>query len=173
MTFFNTLDFSIFVLAFFAGFFAKAADSTEKFNKLYAYVFSFTYASLAGFLLINSPLSSLFIALALANLLAGKFDSNPHLFGLVVFCVFVIFFNFEFDPWLFIIFFSAALLDELLHDAKKYNLLKYRLLVPFSGLVLWFYLKNPIYFLGIFCFDLGYNIFEKINKKFIIPKQKK
>ena len=167
------MDFIIFILAFFVGFFAKAADSTERFNKKYAYVFSFTYALLAGFLLINSPLSTLFIALAMANILAGKFDTGPHLFGLAVFCAFIIFFNFDFDPWLFTIFFSAGLLDEILHDEKNISLLKYRILVPFSALFIWFYLKNPIYFLSILCFDLGYNLFEKINKKFIISKRKK
>ncbi|MFN3909907.1 MAG: hypothetical protein ACK4J0_01575 [Candidatus Anstonellaceae archaeon] len=160
--------FLIFFSIFLAGFSAKAADTLEKSKKLekFSYLFSFVYGLILGILSSFSCLSNLFISLALANAVAYKLDSKPHLFGFLVFLIPILIFDLNcLDLWLFGLFFCFGFLDEFFEN-KKIKILNYRLLLPAVSLFILLYKKEPIYFFAILIFDIGYNLFIFLKQKF-------
>lgn len=158
--------FSIFLISFCAGFFTKATDFLDKKPKKINYLFSFFYGVILGFLSSKTKLSNLYISLAISNILAGKIDSYPHIFGLLVFVFFIFLFDISYlDPWLFIFFFVLGLLDELYHKSK-FKLLSSRLLSPTGAFFIFILFSEPIYFVSILGFDIGYNLFIFLKQKF-------
>ncbi len=171
-----------------AGFCAKLvderADRSLRLPLLAASVFAVLYGVAAGLLSTSSPLSSLFLGLAVAAVLANKFDHPLHLLGLLSFtAVLVVKPIAFFDPWLFALFLTLGLLDELeLRLLRPLSFLNaQRLWTPLGALALALWdalnpalssnwstlsgalmslpeLPGVLFLLAILCFDLSYRL---------------
>jgi hypothetical protein len=101
-----------------AGFCAKLVDervdSRLPLPLIGAIIGAILYGAAIGGLTTSTALSSLFLALAVAAILAGKFNHPLHILGLLAFTlVLVVRPMVSFDPWLFSLFLVLGLLDEL------------------------------------------------------------
>lgn len=149
------------------GFFAKLCDDTSDKNlpiaPAFAAIFAIIYGAGLGVLSALTPLSSLFIALAIANLLASKINSTYHIIGAAAFALAVVVMPMGyFDPWLFSLFLIAGLFDEL--EFKFSKVAKFaseqRLFVPAAAIAASIWSANIVYFAAIVAFDLAYRAAE-------------
>ncbi|MDE1797796.1 MAG: hypothetical protein KGH63_00130 [Candidatus Micrarchaeota archaeon] len=106
------------LLCALAGFCAKLVDervdSALPIPAITAALLALLYGAAAGILATSTPLSSLFIALAVSALLANKLDHPLHLLGLLAFTAVLLARPISsFDVWLFSLFLALGLLDEL------------------------------------------------------------
>ncbi|MFH0889923.1 MAG: hypothetical protein V1836_02140 [Candidatus Aenigmatarchaeota archaeon] len=135
--------------------------------------FGFSYGLLLSYVALKSAdVANLWIAVVLANFLAGKLDSPGHRIG--AFSMFAILFILGFpmlQPALFLIFLAAAYADEFfsdLADAKKIKnktIAKIILCRPFlevAAFVAAAITATWIIFASIIAFDLGYVATKKL-----------
>ena len=107
-------------------------------------------------------LSSLFIALAIASLLAGKIDHTYHIVGTGVFALLLILMPpTVLDSWLFCLFLVSGLLDELELGGMARGLVAFfnreRLWTPLAALLAFVMLGAPLlYLLALVAFDAAY-----------------
>jgi hypothetical protein len=179
------------LLCALAGFCAKLVDervdSALSIPPIAAAILAILYGVAAGILAVSSPLSSLFLGLALAALLSGKLDHFLHILGLLAFtAVLLVAPLASFDVWLFALFLTLGLLDELelrlLRPLAIFN--RERLWVPAGALALtlwdatspllhWSdvlgslsYLSQHglLFLLAILCFDAAYRLADHLAR---------
>jgi hypothetical protein len=167
---FSNILFSAFSCAI-AGAIAKICDDFEdrhlKVAPLLAFFLSLLYGFILGMLSAYTILASLFLAIAIANILAQKID-GIHLVGLCSFSAVIIFFGlYSFNPWIFCILLFCAIFDEL--ELRNPKLLSFisenRLCVPFGALITSLYMQDPIFFVSIISFDIFYKTADHIISK--------
>ena len=148
-----------------AGFFAKTTDEgAENPPPFPSFVFilaALAYGIILGCLAVSSPLSSLFLALAISAILAAKIDHPFHILGLCAFAGMIIFFQIAaFDPWLFSLFLAASLFDELALPLGRLlgRLSNERLYTPLAALAVLLAGGEWIFFAAIVSFDIAYRM---------------
>ena len=120
------------------------------------------YGAALGWLSATTLLSSLFIALAIASLLAGKIDNLHHLLGAGVFAAVLLVMSISvLDPWLFSLFLVTGLLDELELGGMTKGVAAFfnreRLWTPLAALAVFVFYTTPlIYLLALLVFDAAY-----------------
>lgn len=167
------------VLLFFAAIFVKLTDEFSDFPEKEDYsgiVFGIIYGLLLGVVMANnSILATIGFGIILGALITNKFDSIAHLVGVVTIILTLMWFG-NFEPVIFItgIFLLAGFADEKVNDffdstKKKTNKIieligKYRLVTQMVGLIIAVILIEPLYWLGILVFDIGYHSTGKLAK---------
>ena len=120
------------------------------------------YGAALAWLSSQTLLSSLFIAMAIASLLAGKIDHPYHVLGVGVFALLVwLMPPTVLDPWLFCLFLVSGLLDELELGGMAHGLFAFlnreRLWTPLAALGAFIVLGVPLlYLLALVVFDAAY-----------------
>ncbi len=161
------------VLSGIAGFCAKFSDeaSERKVPLFEAVPSSLLWGLLAG-LLAAGGLSSLFFALALASLLAGKFDHPFHFISLAAFILVVFALPMpSFNPWLFSLFLLAALVDELSLPFRPIALLaRERLWLWAATLIAGVWTGEWIFLFAIVSFDALYRAGGYLSARLFPPR---
>lgn len=156
-----------------AGFCAKVVDEMAERGlfwrkKKYAALFlipillAIIYGAALAWVSSQTLLSSLFIALAVASLLAGKIDHPYHMIGAAVFALVLLLMPpVVLDPWLFCLFLVSGLLDELELGGMARGLVAFfnreRLWTPLAALGAFVVLGAPLfYLLALIAFDAAY-----------------
>ncbi len=157
-----------------AGFCAKVVDEfaergqlwrknkTKFFLPALPILLAVIYGAALGWVSSQTLLSSLFIALAIASLLAGKIDHRYHMIGAGVFAVVLLLMPpTVLDPWLFCLFLVSGLLDELelggMARGPAALLNRERLWTPIAALgAAWLLAAPLLYLLALVAFDLAY-----------------
>jgi len=143
-----------------AGFCAKFSDeiAERRIPMKEAVAAALLWGAISGLLSSATPLSSLFFAMAVASILAAKFDHELHLAALGIFAAIIFILPVAyFSPWLFSIFLVAALLDEIELPVGGLKLFTdQRLLLPAAALVAGVWTGEWIFALAVIVFDLGY-----------------
>jgi hypothetical protein len=140
----------------------EAIDLRLQVNSFALIAFSLIYGALIGWLASSTIFSSLFLAIAIASILAGKINHFYHLIGAVVFALVIAFFPLKyFDPWLFCLFLASGLFDELDIGGTRYKIISLfnsnRLWTPAAALLAVIFFNASILLLfGILVFDLFY-----------------
>ena len=120
------------------------------------------YGASLGWLSATTLLSSLFIALAIASLLAGKIDHEYHMLGAAVFAAVLLVMSITvLDPWLFSLFLVTGLMDELEMGGVTRGvgglLNRERLWTPLAAMTVFVFYSAPlIYLLALIAFDAAY-----------------
>lgn len=150
------------VISALAGFCAKladeAADHSSRLPFFMALPAALLYGWLGAMLILITPLSSLFLALALAAVLSGKIDHPLHWLGVGVLAALLLFGPMRsFDLWPFVLFFIAGLLDELELPLGPLRMMgEQRLWAPFAALGLYLWDGEALFLLAILGFDIAY-----------------
>lgn len=168
-----------YLLCFVVGLLAKFTDwqVDEKLfvRKNLQYVSGALYGLGAGFLLTqSSSFASLVIAITIGVLLGGKIDHRAHQYSLAMLFGAMAFWGVPPINAFFVGFLLVfALLDEALNDlfaAKKLPLAsfvaRHRLLLDFGALLLSLYSGDWTYFIALVCFDVGYQLVDRVAPSF-------
>ncbi|MFH2106084.1 MAG: hypothetical protein ABII22_02400 [Candidatus Micrarchaeota archaeon] len=147
------------VIALIAGFLVKLVDHIEdetKHKSKIKYPLAIAYGLLIGFLISNSPFSTLFIAALFAQVFAMKIDCKGHVLGFFVAIASTFIYGVPYlDPAIFAFFWILAMLDEVEWMGKFAPLANYRPFLKMGALVFVF-AGNWDYLFGILAFDIGY-----------------
>lgn len=158
-------------LAALAGAAAKIVDEASEGHRALhpalAGALAILYGATLGWLAVSTPLSSLFIALALASLLAGKIDHPYHILGAGVFALAIGLYPIaSFEPWLFCLFLVAGLFDELdLPLGPLRGVGTQRLWTPLSALGVFVAFGQALPGAAIVGFDLAYRTVEWLMRR--------
>lgn len=169
------------LLMFLIGISVKLADQFSDFKRPEIYtgiVFGIIYGLLLGYVIAtNSIIATFSIGIIIAVALTKKFDSISHLIGIMTALLTVIFIgNLEANIVLIGIFLLSGFADEKLNDKlvlKTKNrfkeiirfVAKYRLASEITALTIAITLAEPLYWLGLLSFDIGYLVTEKVYEK--------
>ena len=147
-----------------AGALAKMADDYQdrglKLPLVLALLIALLYGLILGALSSFTILSSLFLALAIANILTQKID-GIHIFALCVFASVIIYSGISyFNPFIFSLFLVSGLLDELALARPKFLVpfFENRLTTPLFALFTLLYFQEPVYLIVILSFDILYKL---------------
>lgn len=164
---------AILAMSAFCGFCAKFADEVadRKLPAAEGYAAALLYGILAGLLVASGQLSSLFLAMAAATMLAGKFDHRLHFAGLITFGIMLLVFPLQaFSPFLFSFFLVAALLDELELKIRPVAMFAdRRLLLPLCALIAAIWTSELLFLFAILFFDSGYIFSGKATEMLFRP----
>lgn len=156
-----------------AGFCAKFSDeiAERRIPLKEAIAAALLWGIISGLLSVSTVLSSLFFAMAVASILAAKFDHELHLAALGIFILIILVLPVGyFNAWLFSIFLVAALLDEIELPIRGLKLFtNERLLLPATALVAGVWTGEWIFALAVIVFDLGYRASDAAAHRFFGP----
>ncbi|PIT84473.1 hypothetical protein COU37_03010 [Candidatus Micrarchaeota archaeon CG10_big_fil_rev_8_21_14_0_10_45_29] len=152
-----------------AGFCAKACDEfcERKFSsKKIAILAAIIYPLTLAFLTSTTPLSSLFLALAIASIFAGKIDHYMHLFSLSLYTLLVLVLPLNFFSLpLFALFLASAFLDEIKIPFKCFSFFsKNRLFAPLAAFFIFLFSGQYIFLIALASFDMAYRAFKVLLK---------
>ncbi len=144
--------------------------------KSITYAAGIAYGVLIAYVLANYPLlAPLGFAIVIAVLLTRKIDRKPHIAGVVSMVLFIFLWGFpEIDLILFAVFLMAGGLDELLSDMSDKGRIKgilarvfeKRVILEVVTFLVSFATGYWIIFLGMFSYDAGYFLIEKVGRYF-------
>ncbi|MFH1307151.1 MAG: hypothetical protein ABIH83_05880 [Candidatus Micrarchaeota archaeon] len=164
------------LLSAFSGFCTKISDdaSDKKLNLplVIPALTSIFYGAALGILAISTPLSSLFLALAIASILTGKINTYFHILGLIVFTIFILFLPLSyFNIWLFSIFLVSGIFDELSLSLGKFVkfLSSERLFTPIASLLVFLLTGQYLFLFAIVSFDISYRFARNMLKTSHFP----
>jgi hypothetical protein len=153
----------LLLLAFCAGAIVKAVDWLDDDAKSphpSKYALAALYGGVIGYLIAVAPFSVMFLAALAAQVFAKKVDTLAHRVGLAIAMLVVLATGMPNpDMWLFLMFLTAAFLDEMDYVGALRPLTDWR---PFLKLAAFIILLEgkPEYFLAIILFDIGYEMFR-------------
>lgn len=149
-----------FLVALVAGFLTKLADSL---HHPLSHAIGVLYGLVLGYLVAHDALVAVvFIPAVLANVLAGKIDSLPHVLGVAAFAVTALYFSVPAFSMVFgFLCFLAALADEKIHVNFFYP----RPLLPAAALLASFALVSVTPVLSMVLFDAGYFSGQRVLEK--------
>ncbi len=151
-------------------------DDRKKFSRI-SYAFGIFYGFLMAYTVILFPqFSSLVFGVLFSVILTKKIDTIPHVLGVVIFFVVLIFSGLpSVDPVFFSIFLFSSICDEIGNDIKDrktssvlYKIIGSRILLEVSAMAISYVSGNWYYFLGILLFDIAYIATEKSAKNYIL-----
>ncbi len=156
------MNLLFFLLPFLSGFFIKQVDDEIDFNNKRPSLFQwflYLFAILSFiFLSFFSNVFSMFLGIYLGLFFSGKIDRPAHIFGFIIFLLLSLFFGFPLDPLIIFFFSFASFIDE------KIGKDEFRALCPLLAFFVSIFLTNPLYFIVLICFDLGYLFASKSSK---------
>ena len=168
----------LLVMVFFAGFFVKLTDEFSDSQKKEDYsgiIFGIIYGLLLGFVMAtNNVLATIGLGIILGAFITKKFDSISHL-GAVITIVLTLMWFGNFEPLIFVtgIFLLSGFTDEKINDffdsKNKANKIieligEYRLITQLVAIIVSIVLVEPLYFLTMLSFDIGYHSTGKLTK---------
>jgi hypothetical protein len=159
-----------YIILFLTGILTKISDNIVDKKILeegYAFIASFfTGLAFAYLSSVSVPFATLISAVLVSLLFAGKFDHKAHQITLGVFMTGIFAFGISrIDPVFFSLIFVASFFDEFMNDNFKHPIGKYRLLLELTCLAISMISLEPMYFVAIFSFDVGYILVEMFTKK--------
>lgn len=160
----------IYLIQFLIGIFTKLTDAIVddgfKLVKYIEYILGIIYGSLIAYQIINVPIiRPLLFGTMLAVILTKKIDHKAHYLGILIAGISLFFIDLlKINYLLLVIFLFAALWDEILNDyfdKKKIKniiskILKYRIVLETTALLVSIILNQWVFFFAILSFDLGY-----------------
>jgi len=160
-----------YIIFFIAAVFTKITDNLvdERLiaHKWLKFFTGFFYGAILGFLLSTSGFSALIIGTVMGNLFYGRFDNKAHQISLFSLLLFSALFGFpQIGIIIMAVFICAAWIDEFLNDNSKNLQLKQRPVLVISCLMVSVFTSNPVYFIAIAFFDVGYFLAEYGMEKF-------
>jgi len=154
-------------IAFVAGLLVKIVDwldDERKSRNPARYLLAVAYGILIGYIIGNASFSVLFLAAVVAQVLERKIDTTAHRIGFAATILAALFFQLPaIEIYLFAYFLLLAFLDEVDYIGKLRPLTKYRPFLKLGPIPLVF-LGRPEFLLGIWAFDIGYELFGFLKK---------
>jgi hypothetical protein len=169
----------IYIIQFLIGVFSKLTDAIAddgfKLFKNIEYLFGLIYGLLIAYLIINfAVIRPLLFGTILAVILTKKIDHKAHYLGISIPVVSLFFiYLLKINYLLLVIFLFAALWDEILNDYfdkkkiknKISKILKYRIILETTALIVSIILNQWVFFFAILSFDFGYIMMDRLTNK--------
>ncbi len=164
------------IISFITGFLIKTVDSSEehglKLNKNIKLIFSAAYGILLGYLISIAPLPGFWMGIIIGLVLSGKIDKEGHYTGVGLMLLTLAYLRFPvMNPVILIITALITIIEEWINDEvvdKKrvkgllYEFLAVRPLLETTSIILSIYFIQPLIFLLLLSFDLGYLLSKKL-----------
>ncbi len=162
------IDIIPFVVAFIAGVCVKAVDWIDDDrggkNPL-KWPLAIIYGLLIGYLIGTASFFVLFVAALIAQVFARKIDTRAHMLGFAIAVISILYFGLQpIDIGLLVFFLVLAFLDEADFIGALRPLEDYRVFLKGGALVMILFGRWD-FFLGIICFDIGYELFRLSQKR--------
>ena len=147
------------------------ADMKLAFN--YGIYVGIAYGLCIAYVVSQSELSSLWLAVIVAMILMNKVNDAIHAAGVITVAVPVLFIPLkEFGFVYFLVFLGAAALDEMRFERGWISFItKHRLSLVITALAVSVYSMNPLFFASILLFDIGYRMAAFVFPKLLASRQ--